>query len=132
MLSRPRVILFALQCLVLARGAVLVPHADHTIRPHIQVFGGDKNRTRKISDLQHALSALEAAQQAGTAEYERVKLRNTQELARYKSDKSEDFHNMLVGFARVQAAFAERSFNVWMGVAEEFGIAASLADKLAA
>jgi len=97
-----------------------------------KVFGGDKNRTRKISDLQHALSALEAAQQAGTAEYERVKLRNTQELARYKSDKSEDFHNMLVGFARVQAAFAERSFNVWMGVAEEFGIAASLADKLAA
>jgi hypothetical protein len=128
----------------------------------LQVFGGDKNRTRKISDLQHTLGALEAAQQAGTAEYERVKTRNLQELTRFKAEKKEDFHNMLVspgnaclrtqcrftlalaskfigrvgacqvGFARVQAAFAERSFNVWMGVAEEFGMAAELADKLSA
>jgi len=97
-----------------------------------KVFGGDKNRTRKISDLQHTLGALEAAQQAGTAEYERVKTRNLQELTRFKAEKKEDFHNMLVGFARVQAAFAERSFNVWMGVAEEFGMAAELADKLSA
>ena len=38
--------------------------------------------------------------------------------------------SLQVGFARVQAAFAERSFNVWLGVAEEFGVSASVANEL--
>mmetsp|Transcript_17683 Transcript_17683/g.49470 ORF Transcript_17683/g.49470 Transcript_17683/m.49470 type:complete len:564 (-) Transcript_17683:1848-3539(-) len=95
-----------------------------------KIFGGDKNRTRKISELQHTVSALEAAKDAANAEYDRVKSRNISEIARYKTEKTEDFMGMLVGFARVQAAFAERSFNVWLGVAEEFGIAADVANKL--
>jgi len=95
-----------------------------------KVFGGDKNRTRKISELQQTVSSLEAACDASRAEYERVKSRNLSEMERYKSEKTENFMGMLIGFARVQAAFAERSFNVWLGVAEEFGAAAEIAAKL--
>ena len=35
-----------------------------------------------------------------------------------------------VGFARVQAAYAERSFNVWLGVAEEFGVSTEVSNNL--
>lgn len=61
-----------------------------------QVFGGDKNRTRKISELQHTVSALEASKEASKAEYNRVKSRNVSELNRYKFEKTNDFITMMV------------------------------------
>lgn len=41
-----------------------------------QVFGGDKGKTRKVSNLQSDVAALEAALEAARAEYDRVLERN--------------------------------------------------------
>ncbi len=44
----------------------------------IQVFGGDKAKLRKTDNLKNEVAGLEAAVQAASQEYDRVKLRNTQ------------------------------------------------------
>ncbi|KAK9805542.1 hypothetical protein WJX72_004051 [[Myrmecia] bisecta] len=84
-------------------------------------FGGDKNATRKVANLQNDVAALEAALQAAQAEYDRVKTRNNEELERWTRDRASDFAAMLEGFARVEGAFQDRSLDIWRGVAEEFG-----------
>ena len=62
----------------------------------MQVFGGDKNRTKKITELQNTVATLEAAKTASSAEYDRVMTRNKSEMERYRTEKDEDFMNMLV------------------------------------
>lgn len=46
----------------------------------LQTLGGDKGKGRKAEGLKNEVAGLEAAVQAASQEYERVKLRNTQVL----------------------------------------------------
>ncbi len=56
-----------------------MPLGDHCSRVYaIQVFGGDKAKLRKTDNLKNEVAGLEAAVQAASQEYDRVKLRNTQ------------------------------------------------------
>jgi len=61
-----------------------------------QVFGGDRNRAKRITDLQHTVATLEAAKAASSAEYDRIRTRNKSEIEKFKKDKANDFMNMLV------------------------------------
>ena len=42
----------------------------------LQVFGGDKGKTRRVHNLQSDVAALEAALEAAQAEYDKVMDRN--------------------------------------------------------
>lgn len=46
----------------------------------MQTAGGDKGKGRKAEGLKNEVAGLEAAVQAASQEYDRVKLRNTQVL----------------------------------------------------
>ena len=63
-------------CLVLKEQMVL--SVDCSCVYAIQVFGGDKAKSRKTDNLKNEVAGLEAAVQAASQEYDRVKLRNTQ------------------------------------------------------
>ena len=49
----------------------------------VQTSGGDKGKGRKAEGLKNEVAGLEAAVQAASQEYGRVKLRNTQVLTSY-------------------------------------------------
>lgn len=49
----------------------------------VQTLGGDKGKGRKAEGLKNEVAGLEAAVQAASQEYDRVKLRNTQVLTSY-------------------------------------------------
>ncbi|DBB03247.1 TPA: hypothetical protein ACH3X3_010644 [Trebouxia sp. C0006] len=78
-----------------------------------KVFGGDKAKSRKTDNLKNEVAGLEAAVQAASQEYDRVKLRNTQD-----------------NFAKIMAAYEDRSLSVWLEVAEQFGVTRQDAARL--
>jgi len=86
-----------------------------------KVFGGDKARQRKIDELTREVEAAEASHGAALEEFERIKGRNKDEWDRYTQERSSDLISMLQGTARVQASYNERSYAIWMQVAEELG-----------
>ncbi len=45
-----------------------------------------------------------------------------QELQRWRGTRAHDVAGMLGSYGRVEAAYAGRSTDVWVGVAEEFGV----------
>lgn len=54
------------------------PNPQHVLG--VQTLGGDKGKGRKAEGLKNEVAGLEAAVQAASQEYDRVKLRNTQVL----------------------------------------------------
>lgn len=95
-----------------------------------KVFGGDKAKLRKTDNLKNEVAGLEAAVQAAGQEYDRVKLRNTQEVSRWKESRIQDFDGMLDNFAKIMAAYEDRSLSVWLEVAEQFGVTRQDAARL--
>ncbi|DBA90824.1 hypothetical protein WJX77_010125 [Trebouxia sp. C0004] len=95
-----------------------------------KVFGGDKAKLRKTDNLKNEVAGLEAAVQAAGQEYDRVKLRNTQEVSRWKDSRIKDFDGMLDNFTRIMAAYEDRSLSVWLEVAEQFGVTRQDAARL--
>ena len=57
---------------MLCKGAMLVARGCQVL----QVFGGDKGKTRRVHNLQSDVAALEAALEAAQAEYDKVMDRN--------------------------------------------------------
>mmetsp|Transcript_2540 Transcript_2540/g.5986 ORF Transcript_2540/g.5986 Transcript_2540/m.5986 type:complete len:588 (+) Transcript_2540:207-1970(+) len=76
-------------------------------------FGGDKGKTRKVYELKQDIEALEKGSEAARKEFERIAERNKEELARFYAQKERDLAIMLTGYAKVQAALAERAAVVW-------------------
>lgn len=67
----------------------------------VQTLGGDKGKGRKAEGLKNEVAGLEAAVQAASQEYDRVKLRNTQVLTSYLaccSDASYGSHGCVLDF----------------------------------
>jgi hypothetical protein len=81
-----------------------------------QVFGGDKQHQKRMEDLQREIAQCEASVRAAMAEYSRIRGRNADEWERLQRERQADFAVMLSGFARVEAAFAERSASIWLQV----------------
>lgn len=77
---------------------------------------------RKTESLRNEVASLEAAVQAASQEYNRVKRRNSQEVARWKDARISDFDGMLDNFAKIMAAYENRTLSVWLEVAEQFGV----------
>lgn len=46
-----------------------------------------------------------------------------QELQRWRGQRAYDMAGMLGSYGKVEAAYADRSAAVWLGVTEEFGVA---------
>lgn len=84
-------------------------------------IGGDRGKTRRAQSIESELKVLDSSVLAATVEYQKIKTVNLQELERFKLQKSKDFRQMLQSFACVQAAYAERSAEVWVAVARELG-----------
>ncbi|GMH38963.1 hypothetical protein BSKO_06861 [Bryopsis sp. KO-2023] len=85
------------------------------------VVGGDRGKVRKANDVRNEINTLEHSIQAARAEYDKLKKVNRDELSRFQSQKKKDFTAMLHSLACVQAAYAERSSDVWLMVAKELG-----------
>eukprot|EP00887_Chlorella_sp_A99_P004757 scaffold4.g4757.t1 len=85
-----------------------------------------ERRKRAMNEL----AAAEHAADAAKREYERVKARNTEELARWRSDKQQAFRGVVHGYAQVNSLFEERSLQVWRGVAEDSGAGEALEQRL--
>lgn len=49
--------------------------------------------------------------------------RSSQELTRWRAQRAHDMAAMLGSYGKVEAAYADRSATVWLGVTEEFGVA---------
>ncbi|KAL3145148.1 hypothetical protein ABBQ38_001750 [Trebouxia sp. C0009 RCD-2024] len=92
--------------------------------------GVDKAKGRKADNLRNEVAGLEAAVQAASQEYDRVKSRNTQEVSRWKESRVQDFNGMLDHFARIMAAYEDRRLSVWLEVAEQFGVTKAAAARL--
>ncbi|KAL2629600.1 hypothetical protein R1flu_014286 [Riccia fluitans] len=82
-------------------------------------FGVDKNRNRKIEELNEVVKVNEEARDCSQQEYDRIKERNRTELERFEKDRRKDFLNMIRGFVMTQVGYAEKISNVWTSVAEE-------------
>lgn len=80
---------------------------------------GDANKARKAATLRNEIASLEAAVEAAQAEYDRVKGRNLEELARWGEEKEAEFARMMRGYAQVAALYEERAAQVWRGVEED-------------
>lgn len=86
-----------------------------------QVVGGDRSKARRASDVRNDVSTLEHSIEAADAEYSKIKKINFEEMDRYCAQKNKDFTAMLHSLACVQAAYADRSAEVWLQVAKELG-----------
>lgn len=86
-----------------------------------QVVGGDRNKIRKANDLRNEVSTLEQSISTAEGEYKKIKDVNFSELERFRSQKNKDFTAMVHSLACVQAAYAERSAEVWLVVAKDLG-----------
>lgn len=84
-----------------------------------KIFGGDKNRIRKMEELKDTVRVTEDAKMCAVREYERIKENNRSELERLDRERHDDFLNMLKGFVVNQVGYAEKIANVWAKVAEE-------------
>lgn len=82
-------------------------------------FGGDRNKTRKVHELNQDCEALEQAKEASYKEFQRIQERNVEELERFAKEKEVDFSQMLIGYAKVQAALAERTAMVWKDLGDD-------------
>lgn len=83
--------------------------------------GGDRGKARRAQSIESDLEMLQVSVSDATAEYTKIKDVNLQELERFKLQKAKDFTQMLRSFSCVQAAYAERSAEVWVAVARELG-----------
>ncbi|PNT71522.1 hypothetical protein BRADI_2g30190v3 [Brachypodium distachyon] len=84
-----------------------------------KVFGGDRARLRKVEELRETIRATEDAKCCALREFERIKENNKIELSRLDEERREDFLDMLKGYVRSQAAYAEKIVDGWTMVAEE-------------
>ena len=66
-----------------------------------------------LYELKQDIEALEKGSEAARKEFERIAERNKEELARFYAQKERDLAIMLTGYAKVQAALAERAAVVW-------------------
>ncbi|CAD7698032.1 unnamed protein product [Ostreobium quekettii] len=82
---------------------------------------GDRGKLRRMETMKSEIAGLESSVMAAKAEYEKIKAVNFQEVERFKAQKAADFTEMLCSLACVQAAYAERSAEVWASVARELG-----------
>lgn len=80
---------------------------------------GDPSKVKKAQALRNEIAALEAAVEAATAEYDKVKHRNQDELARWREEREGEFLRMAKAYAQVSAVYYEQGEEVWRGVAED-------------
>lgn len=85
------------------------------------VVGGDRGKMRKANELRNEVSTLEQSIATAEGEYQKIKEVNFSELKRFRSQKNKDFTAMVHSLACVQAAYAERSAEVWLVVAKDLG-----------
>lgn len=67
------------------------------------------------------MAILDETVAAAEKEYDRVKTANFTDLQRYEKQREADFVGMVYSLARVQAAYAERSAEVWIEIAKALG-----------
>ncbi|KAF6144818.1 hypothetical protein GIB67_038917 [Kingdonia uniflora] len=84
-----------------------------------KIFGGDKSRIHKISELKETIRVTEDAKTRAVRDYERIKENNRSELERLDKERHEDFLSMLKGFVISQVGYAEKIADVWGKVADE-------------
>eukprot|EP00899_Mesostigma_viride_P000875 jgi/Mesvir1/10789/Mv13844-RA.1 len=85
-----------------------------------QVFGGDKTRSRKVSDLAQEVERTAAAKEAAERKFATIQERNRSEFARLDAERARDFASMLIGFAHTQAAYADMCAEIWRSAADVF------------
>eukprot|EP00798_Chlamydomonas_sp_ICE-L_P021064 gene21064-27943_t len=83
--------------------------------------GSDKNKAKKMQDLQNDGAKLEMSIEAANAEYERLKGINKQELTRFRSELDLELCDMLIRFSALQASANELVLEVWMQQALHMG-----------
>lgn len=64
---------------------------------------------------------MTATVDAAQTEYNRIKDVNFAEIQRYENQRESDFLAMLHSLACVQAAYADRCAEVWIGIARDLG-----------
>ncbi|CAD7703522.1 unnamed protein product, partial [Ostreobium quekettii] len=84
-------------------------------------LAGERAKIRRLEMFKAEIAGLENSAMAAKAEYEKIKAVNFQEMERFRAQKAADFTEMLRSLACVQAAYAERSAEVWVSVARELG-----------
>ena len=81
----------------------------------------DISKMRKVDELKRELAEAAAAAEGARAEYHHIQGRHQEEFRRLEETRAKEFKNMWLGFARTQAAHAERALGVWRAAAEELG-----------
>lgn len=84
-----------------------------------KVYGSDRSKARKEEALLAEVHALEQAESAAEAEYERVLSHNIQELSRWQGHCNARFAFMLRGFAAVRHSASLRSSASWSEAAAD-------------
>ena len=84
----------------------------------------DFTKMKKVEDLKLELDATRATGERAREDYNTIQERHREEFSRLEKERVGQFHSMLLNYARVQVANAERSLSLWRGLAEEFGASA--------
>jgi sorting nexin-1/2 len=85
----------------------------------------DLTKMAKVQSLKFELDTTRATGEQAKSDYETIQERHREEFARLERERVKSFHTMMLNYARVQVANAERSLSLWRGLAEEFGASAS-------
>ncbi|KAG8067669.1 hypothetical protein GUJ93_ZPchr0005g15484 [Zizania palustris] len=96
-----------------------------------KIFGGDRSRLRKVEELRETIRATEDAKCSALREYERIKENNRSELRRLDRERKVEMLEMLKGYVKSQAVYAEKIVEGWEIVEEETSGYARRADNLA-
>lgn len=81
----------------------------------------DITKMLRVDALKRELVGARAAADAAASEYEEMKTIQRDEFARLERTRAGAFEDMWLGFARTQAAHAERALSVWRALAEDLG-----------
>lgn len=71
--------------------------------------------------MKNEIASMELTIKAAQDTYDDIKNINESELKRFQTSKENDFRSMVHSIACVQAAFADRSAEVWVNVAKDLG-----------
>eukprot|EP01026_Neomeris_dumetosa_P059492 TRINITY_DN55589_c0_g1_i4.p2 TRINITY_DN55589_c0_g1~~TRINITY_DN55589_c0_g1_i4.p2 ORF type:complete len:212 (-),score=32.60 TRINITY_DN55589_c0_g1_i4:573-1208(-) len=78
-------------------------------------------RLKRQANLQDDLEALKVATESANNEYERIKLRNQQDLTQLRKQQEMEFIDMLVKFSQVQETFWSFVSSGWKQLAKDLG-----------
>eukprot|EP00210_Caulerpa_lentillifera_P003070 g2932.t1 len=84
-------------------------------------LGGYASKTRQIKVVSEQVDMMTTTVDAAQSEYNRIKEVNFTEIERYEKQRESDFMTMLHSLACVQAAYADRCAEVWVGIARDLG-----------